>query len=48
VSELPLPLTGTETLDSALSQINLRCPNYLYPSRGRKPPLPRIPTTSPW
>ncbi len=35
-SELPLPLTGTETLLYYLLEIAPLCPNYLYPSRGRK------------
>jgi len=37
-SELPLPLTGTETKAIAvLPPLKNISPNYLYPSRGRKP-----------
>jgi len=39
LSELPLPLTGTETITNMVSPciVVVECPNYLYPSRGRKP-----------
>jgi len=37
LSELPLPLTGTETLQLVPhTGHSPTCPNYLYPSRGRK------------
>jgi len=35
-SELPLPLTGTETFLRVVLILPCLGPNYLYPSRGRK------------